>query len=173
MVRLERFWTESSSTPVSSLETPPQPSVTRGKEAASLRLRFFPRLMWLYSRRYLLVGRATRNCMSRGWDGRVPVCEGKLNRGGGEWGVISLLYPGTRRRLSSSYWLRRAPKSGQRRAKRLQGAVVHLPERGPLQLPSGDPDGLKRGLVHAGRDVEHSSHMRRCVREARDCWLVF
>lgn len=26
-------------------------------------------------RGYRLVGRATRNCMSRGWDGRVPVCE--------------------------------------------------------------------------------------------------
>uniref|UniRef100_A0A3P9HPL2 C4b-binding protein alpha chain n=1 Tax=Oryzias latipes TaxID=8090 RepID=A0A3P9HPL2_ORYLA len=24
---------------------------------------------------YILVGRATRNCMSQGWDGRIPVCE--------------------------------------------------------------------------------------------------
>uniref|UniRef100_A0A3P9J791 C4b-binding protein alpha chain n=1 Tax=Oryzias latipes TaxID=8090 RepID=A0A3P9J791_ORYLA len=28
---------------------------------------------------YILVGRATRNCMSQGWDGRIPVCEGAVN----------------------------------------------------------------------------------------------
>lgn len=28
---------------------------------------------------YRLVGRATRNCFSKGWDGRVPVCEGEFD----------------------------------------------------------------------------------------------
>lgn len=45
-------------------------------------------LMWLCYRRFRLVGRATRNCLSRGWDGRLPVCEGKLNhRGVGDVGA--------------------------------------------------------------------------------------
>lgn len=38
--------------------------------------------MWPHCRRYVLVGRATRNCLSRGWDGRIPVCEGELNHCG-------------------------------------------------------------------------------------------
>ena len=29
--------------------------------------------------RHRLVGKATRNCRSQGWDGRVPTCEGALN----------------------------------------------------------------------------------------------
>lgn len=96
--------------------------------------------------------------MSQGWDGRVPVCEGKLDPpavGGGVFGFTSV----TGNTLVFSDRLRRASESGERRAERLPGGVVHLPERGPLPVSRRDPDGAKRGLVHAGRDMEHSSHL--------------
>lgn len=43
---------------------------------------FFLMKMWLDNIpfiRYNLVGKATRTCMSQGWDGRIPVCEGEVN----------------------------------------------------------------------------------------------
>lgn len=64
---------------------------------------------------------------------------------------------------SSSYRLRRTSKSGERRAEGFSGAIAHVQERGPLPLSRGVPAGFQGGLVHPGRDVEHPTHLSRCV----------
>lgn len=74
----------STCIPESSLETLLHLSATRGKGTTLSRIGTIVSLSGLLmfendTTRYQLVGRGTRRCMNKGWDGREPVCEGAVS----------------------------------------------------------------------------------------------
>jgi len=116
--------------------------------------------------RHLLVGRATRNCLSKGWDGRVPACEGAVISHFFPWPseFPSSPPPPKHSRFSSSRGLCGASSGDECREDGTSGGGgVRVQECDPLQVSRGNPDWTKRHLVHGGRDLERPrSDMQRC-----------